>query len=96
MNHRERVKRSLAQVNPQVRPQVRIAGRAKHAPPRRVRSLLPVAPRKGTFHKLSPKHLDRYVQEFAGKHNLREHDTIGCGAANMAQPRRRAAVAARP
>ena len=31
---------------------------------------------KGTFHKLSPKHLDRYVQEFAGKHNLREHDTI--------------------
>ena len=31
---------------------------------------------KGTFHKLSPKHLDRYVQEFAGKHNLRERDTI--------------------
>ena len=31
---------------------------------------------KGTFHKLSQKHLDRYVQEFAGKHNLREHDTI--------------------
>ena len=31
---------------------------------------------KGTFHKLSPKHLDRYVQEFAGRHNLREHDTI--------------------
>ena len=31
---------------------------------------------KGTFHKLSPKHLDRYVQEFAGRHNLRELDTI--------------------
>ena len=31
---------------------------------------------KGTFHKLSPKHLDLYVQEFAGKHNLREQDTI--------------------
>ncbi len=31
---------------------------------------------KGTFHKLSPKHLDRYVQEFAGKQNLREADTI--------------------
>ena len=31
---------------------------------------------KGTFHKLSPKHLDRYVQEFAGRHNLREHDTV--------------------
>ena len=30
----------------------------------------------GTFHKLSPKHLNRYVQEFAGKHNLRELDTI--------------------
>ena len=31
---------------------------------------------KGTFHKLSPKHLDRYVQEFAARHNLREADTI--------------------
>ena len=30
----------------------------------------------GTFHKLSPKHLDRYVQEFAGRHSLREQDTI--------------------
>ncbi len=31
---------------------------------------------KGTFHKLSPKHLDRYVQEFASRQNLREEDTI--------------------
>ena len=31
---------------------------------------------KGTFHKLSPKHLDRYVQEFAQRHNVREEDTI--------------------
>ena len=31
---------------------------------------------KGTFHKISPKHLDRYVTEFAGKHNMREADTI--------------------
>ena len=31
---------------------------------------------KGTFHKLSPKHPDRYVQEFAGRHNIREQDTI--------------------
>ena len=31
---------------------------------------------KGTFHKLSPKHLDRYVQEFASRHNLRDEDTI--------------------
>ena len=30
----------------------------------------------GTFHKMSPKHLDRYVREFAGKHNIREQDTI--------------------
>lgn len=31
---------------------------------------------KGTFHKLSSKHLDRYVQEFAGRHNVRDLDTI--------------------
>ncbi len=31
---------------------------------------------KGTFHKFSPKHLDRYVQEFAAKHNLRESGTL--------------------
>ena len=31
---------------------------------------------KGTFHKISPKHLDRYVQEFAGKHNIREDGTL--------------------
>ncbi len=31
---------------------------------------------KGTFHKLSPKHLDRYVQEFSGRHNIRQLDTI--------------------
>ena len=30
----------------------------------------------GTFHKLSPKHLQRYVDEFAGKHNVRDADTI--------------------
>ena len=31
---------------------------------------------KGIFHKLSPKHLDRYVQEFAGRHNIRALDTL--------------------
>ena len=36
---------------------------------------------KGTFHKLSPKHLDRYVQEFVGRHNLREKDTLDIMAA---------------
>ena len=30
----------------------------------------------GTFHHVSPKHLDRYVQEFAGRHNIRPLDTI--------------------
>ena len=31
---------------------------------------------KGTFHKISPKHLHRYVDEFAGKHNHRNSDTL--------------------
>lgn len=31
---------------------------------------------KGTFHKISPKHLNRYVQEFAGRHNIRESGTL--------------------
>ena len=31
---------------------------------------------KGTFHKLSPKHLNRYIREFSGKHNRRPLDTI--------------------
>ena len=30
----------------------------------------------GTFHKLSPKHLSRYVGEFEGKHNLRDSGTL--------------------
>ena len=29
-----------------------------------------------SFHKISPKHLDRYVQEFVGRHNVRELDTV--------------------
>ncbi len=32
---------------------------------------------QGTFHHFSEKHLDRYVGEFAGRHNDREADTIG-------------------
>ena len=31
---------------------------------------------KGTFHRLSVKHLQRYMNEFCGPHNLRELDTI--------------------
>ena len=31
---------------------------------------------QGTYHQMSPKHLDRYVREFAGRHNDRERDTI--------------------
>ena len=30
----------------------------------------------GTYHKMSVKHLDRYVSEFAGRHNAREFDTL--------------------
>ena len=30
----------------------------------------------GVYHKLSAKHLQRYVQEFAGRHNIRELDTL--------------------
>ena len=30
----------------------------------------------GTFHKFSKKHLDRYVTEFAGRHNIRRADTV--------------------
>ena len=30
----------------------------------------------GTVHKISPKHLNRYVQEFSGKHNVRELGTL--------------------
>lgn len=30
----------------------------------------------GTFHHVSPKHLDRYVREFAGRYNWRDYDTI--------------------
>ena len=30
----------------------------------------------GSYHKISPKHLQRYVDEFAGRHNDREADTI--------------------
>ena len=30
----------------------------------------------GTYHRISPKHLERYVTEFSGRHNVREFDTI--------------------
>ena len=30
----------------------------------------------GTFHKLSPKHFQRYVNEFSGRQNIRSRDTL--------------------
>lgn len=30
----------------------------------------------GTYHKMSPEHLDRYVTEFSGRHNMRDDDTV--------------------
>ena len=31
---------------------------------------------KGTYHHMSPKHLSRYITEFAGRHNVRDFGTI--------------------
>lgn len=31
---------------------------------------------KGTYHKMSKKHLHRFISEFEGRHNVPEHDTI--------------------
>ena len=39
---------------------------------------------KGVYHKISPKHLHRYVADFAGKHGIRSLDTID-QMAHMAQ-----------
>ena len=30
----------------------------------------------GTYHRMSPPHLQRYVTEFSGRHNQRPHDTL--------------------
>ena len=40
----------------------------------------------GTFHKISPKHLDRYVREFAARNNVRDHDTIERSGSSCATP----------
>ncbi len=46
----------------------------------------------GTYHHMSEKHLDLYVDEFAGRHNIREQDTasqMGIVAAGMVGKRLR-------
>ena len=30
----------------------------------------------GVYHRMSVQHLHRYIQEFAGKHNIRDKDTL--------------------
>ena len=30
----------------------------------------------GTYHRMSAKHLQRYVNEFSGRHNVRTRDTL--------------------
>ena len=45
---------------------------------------------KGVYHKISPKHLQRYVNEFSGRHGVRERDTMdqmGALVAGMAGKR---------
>ena len=39
---------------------------------------------QAVYHKFSPKHLDRYVAEFSGRHNVREADTADQMAALVA------------
>ncbi|OOV34249.1 hypothetical protein BV53_06070 [Candidatus Synechococcus spongiarum LMB bulk15N] len=39
---------------------------------------------QGIFHKISPKHLDRYVSEFAGRQNARLLETIDIMVVMMA------------
>ena len=39
----------------------------------------------GTFHHISPKHLHRYVNEFATRHNMRTHDTEAMMAETVAR-----------
>ena len=36
---------------------------------------------KGTYHKVSTKHLARYITEFAGRHKVRDLDTLAQMAA---------------
>ena len=46
----------------------------------------------GTYHHVSPKHLQRYVTEFSGRHNIRDADTIdmmGHAARGMVEKRLR-------
>lgn len=37
----------------------------------------------GTYHKMSPKHLNRYVKEFEGCHNVRSQDTLDQMASDL-------------
>jgi len=46
----------------------------RNCPGSRIRSMFKRS-YKGAYHKMSPKHLQRHVNEFSGRHNVREGDT---------------------
>ena len=50
----------------------------------------------GTYHQMSPKHLDRYVGEFSGRHNQREQDTLDQDVRDGPRGRREAAQISGP
>ena len=50
----------------------------------------------GTYHRMSPKHLHRYVGEFSGRHNVRTADTIDQMVVNGSGHGREAPSLSRP